>query len=74
MNEQLLKFEAKEFAKILSSLDQFIRAVKDQNNVSHRTFFQLVTRGSNQCIGTIKMPIGKTNYKRCRILQEQVRK
>ena len=39
--EKLLKFEAEggEFAKILRSLDQFIQAVKGQNNFGNRMLF-----------------------------------
>ena len=54
--EKLLKFEAKgrEFAKFLSSLEQFIQTVKGQNNCSWR--FLICNK-----FRTIKIQIGK-NY------------
>ena len=42
-----MKFEAedREFAKILRSLEQFVRTVKGQNNFGNKILFQLVSRG-----------------------------
>ena len=45
--EIFLKFEAegREFAKLLRSLEQFIRPVKDQTNFCNKMLFQLVPGG-----------------------------
>ena len=64
--EKLLKFEAegREFAKLLTSLEQFIQTVKGQNNFWYVTecFFNLFLEVSHiYKIRTIRIQTGK-NY------------
>jgi hypothetical protein len=50
LNWEKLGAEGQEFAKILRSLEQFIRRVKGQNSFGSRMLFKLIHRGSSDQI------------------------